>query len=129
VVEYPAECFTWDWAKTHGDRILHENNRGPKVLSRWFSTDPHLDESKNLVDQASLLGICLGVGILMKDARCTLFTAEDEYPEGTPDFIIDSFWTVPVYEMLRAYIKKLHQCLVDHGEGKGYVNQSDLLEI
>ena len=65
----------------------------------------------------------------MKDARCVLFTEDDEYPEGTPDFIIDSVWTLPVYEMLKANTKALHRCLVNRGEGKGYVNRSNLQNI
>lgn len=118
----------WNWHKVHGDRVLHESDEELKALRQWFASDPHLDESEELVNQASLLGICLGVGILLKDARCALFTKEDEYPEGTPVFITDSIWTVPVYDMLGAYIRKLQRRLQGTGGAAGYVNRVDLLQ-
>jgi hypothetical protein len=122
LIKYPAACFLWNWGKTHGDRTLHESSRALKALSHWIATNPHLDDDKNLVSQPSLLGICLGVGILVNDARCTLFTEDDEYPEGTPDFIIHSIWTLPDYEKLREYIQRLHQYLLSNGEVQVYVN-------
>lgn len=122
LIKYPAACFLWNWGKTHGDRTLHESSRALKAFFHWISTNPHLDDDGCLVNQPSLLGICLGVGILVNDACCTLFTEDDEHPEGTPDFIINSIWTLLDYNNLREYIQVLHQYLLSNGEFQVYVN-------
>jgi hypothetical protein len=45
-----------------------------KALLQWLTADPHLDSSGDLVTRAILLQICLGVGIIAKDAHLIQFT-------------------------------------------------------
>ena len=74
------------------------------------------------MNQASLLGICLGVGILLCDVECALFIEADGYANGTPGYIIQSIWTSSDYDKLWKYIKRLQKCLQGDGGAKGCVN-------
>ena len=91
-------------------------------MHQWLDSSPHLTETTRLVNRASLLGICLGLGIFLQDCRCILFTEGGQYPQGTPDYIAQSIWTLHDYDKFNAYTRALQRDLNDSTVAKGYVN-------
>lgn len=122
-IKYPAGCFMWDWDSIFSDRALHvegKDNRS-KALFKWLETNPHLNDAEDLVDRASLLQICLGVGIALGDANLIQFT-EGEYPKETPDYLTASTWTVSEHDIFQDYIQKLQEDLLKDTMASRYVN-------
>ena len=122
LIRYPAGCFSWEWESTYGDRGLHESSASLKALHDWIGDSPHLDVATRLVNRASLLGICLGLGILLGDACKVLFTKDGGFSDDTPAYITDSIWTVPGYDILTEYTKLLQRDLQDDAVAKRYVD-------
>ena len=58
-----------------------------------------------LVNKATLMQICLGVGIAMGDAHFLHFHEDgEEYPKSAPDYIKDSPWAFSEYKRLEIYL-------------------------
>jgi hypothetical protein len=92
-----------------------------KALHLWLEANPHLEDSGDLTSRASLLQICLGLGILLDDACRVLFTGVDEYPEGTPSYIINSIWGTTEYDKLVDYTRKLQGDLLNDANKSRYL--------
>jgi len=90
-------------------------------LHEWFGNNPHLDHSGELVNRASLLEICLGLGILLNDACIVLFT-EGDYSEGVPDYIMSSRWDPSDFDKLVEYTLRLQVALWPEDNTSRYVN-------
>ena len=123
VIKYPAKCFSWSWSKSYGDESLHQNAAKLKTLHRWIATDPHLDDSGDLRGRASLLRICLGLGILLGDACRALFTEENQHAPGTPGYLTASIWGPSDYDALMDYTKQLEKELLKDLEVSRCVNE------
>jgi hypothetical protein len=80
------------------------------AVHRWFQSDPHLDESGELVNRESLLGICLGLGILLDDA-CLIEFTEGDYGKDVPRYIVDSKWDPSDCDKLVEYSERLREAL------------------
>ena len=122
-VDSPAACFSWEWDSLYGDPGLHEMPPKRRKLHEWLATDPHLTESGELVERAVLLEICLGMGILLDDARMVLFT-EGDFSAGTPDYITGSNLQLRDYDLFQQYVAKLKDDL-SGATPLGYVIYSD----
>ena len=122
-IKYPAKCFSWSWSKSYGDESLHQNAAKMKPLHRWIATDPHLDDSGDLQNRASLLQICLGLGILLGDACCALFTEENQHAPETPGYLTTSIWGPSDYDALMDYTKQLEKELLKDLEVSRCVNE------
>lgn len=118
----PADCFSWDWNSTFSDRALHIKGRGSKAkaLLQWLKADPHLDNSGNLIKRAGLLEICVGVGIVVKDAQLIQFM-EGDHDETTPDHIISSHWGLEEYDVFQNYTERLYKDLLHSIASSRYV--------
>lgn len=83
-----------------------------------MNQDPHLTSANKLVDRAALLEICLGLGLLLKDAALIQFT-EGEHHEETPSYIAQSSWETKEYNAFQEYLEKIwgdvEQTLVRYG--------------
>lgn len=121
LIRYPAGCFSWEWESTYGDHTLHESSASLKALQQWIDDSPHLTDITRLVNRASLLGICLGLGILLGDACKVLFTEDGGFSEDTPAYITSSIWTVPGYDILTEYTKLLLGDLQDNVVARWFV--------
>jgi hypothetical protein len=89
---------------------FHEGRDKIKKVYEWLKAKPHLEESGGLVDKPALLEICLGIGILLKDIHLIQFT-EDEFPEGTPDYICHSSLELSDSDELHLYLTILRDDL------------------
>ena len=118
-----AECFFWNWDSCFSDEALHTQKKGKKISAffRWLKKDPHFDGSGDLVNRAALLEICLGMGIIWKDAHLIQFI-EGEHTKETPQHIISSPWTVNEYNTVGDYIERLHKDLLHEIEAPRYVD-------
>ena len=96
-----------------------------KALLQWLDEGPHLNQSGNIINRAGLLEICLGIGIATRDAHLIHFT-EGDHTEGTPIFIIRSFWALDEFNKLQDYIDRLHTDLLHDIEPSGYVYLVDI---
>lgn len=121
-VEYPAKCFSWNWSSIHADKPLHVNAHKIKALHEWFAANPHLEDSGGLTNRASLLQICLGLGILLDDACRVLFTEDGEDALKMPDYLTTSRLGPTDYNRLVKYTSKLQEDLLDDIEASRYVN-------
>lgn len=95
-----------------------------KGLLQWLKTTPHLDASGDLVSRATLSEICLGMGIIWKDAHLIQFI-EGDYTDGTPSHIISSFWTIDDYNTFGDYVEELHRDVLHHIDTARYVSLVD----
>ena len=118
-----AACFLWEWDSLYGDPGLHEMPLKHRKLHEWLVTDPHLTESGELVERTVLLEICLGMGILLDDARMVLFT-EGDFSAWTPDYITGSNLRLRDYDLFQQYVAKLKDNL-SGATPLGYVIYSD----
>ena len=80
-----------------------------EALIQWLDTDPHLHGGE-IVDRASLLQICLGLGILLGDAHLIHFT-EGELSDEVPGYIAASPWNATQYDKFQNYICKVRHDL------------------
>ena len=85
------------------------------AVRKWLKTNPHLNESGELVNKASLLEICLGLGILLDDAQLALFTEDDDEKE-MPHYISGSVWDPSDYDQFTDYANKLQMALWEYDE-------------
>ena len=88
-ISSPVRCFSWVWSSAYSDQNLHVKKRGSdrtKTLLEWLDEDPHLDDSEKLVNRATMLNICLGMGILLGDSQLVVFT-EDSASGDFPEYI------------------------------------------
>ena len=100
--------FSWEWNSAYSDRSLHIPDSTELVaLSEWLNQDPHLTSSEKLVNKATLLQICLGLGLLLRDATLIQFTEEGGHDEETLSFISQSAWTTKEYDAFHGYLKKV----------------------
>jgi hypothetical protein len=93
-------------------------------LLQWVEAEPHFDESGKLVNRATLLGICLGMGMIWKDAHLIQFT-EGDHAEDTPHYIAASPWAINEYNAFGDYIGRLLHDI----EASGYVSSVDLHKL
>ena len=63
--------------------------------------------SGKLVSRAILFRICLGLGLLLKDANLIQFTEEGGYSDETPGYIVQSTWGTDKVDYFSAYILKV----------------------
>ena len=54
-----------------------------------------------------LFWICLGLGLLLKDANLIQFTEEGGYSDETPGYIVQSTWGTDKVDYFSAYILKV----------------------
>lgn len=119
--KWPARCFSWDWDSVFSDKVLHEGkNSKIDTLFTWLDMDPHLGASGDLANRATMMQICLGMGILLGDARLIQFT-EDEYDDDVPGHITTSFWAASEYDKFQNYICKVREDLTKDIESSRYV--------
>lgn len=104
--------FSWEWGSAYSDKSLHiPNSANLAALSKWLNQDPHLTSFEKLVNKATLLRICLGLGLLLKDATLIQFTEEGGFDEETPTFISQSAWTTKEYDTFHAYLREVWTCV------------------
>jgi len=117
----------WNWNSVFSDKALHAQGKGSKIkaLFKWLDQDPHLDESGELVSRATLLEICLGMGIIWGDAHLIQFI-EGDHTEETPDYIVSSPWTITTYNAFGDYIERLHKELLYGTDDSRYVSSVDI---
>ena len=60
-----------------------------------------------LVNRETLLQICLGLGLLLRDANLIQFTEDGEHSDETPPYIIQSIWETREMDSFSGYIKRL----------------------
>ena len=122
VIEWPANCFSWDWDTIYSDKALHIQGKASKIeaLFQWLDADPHLTEQGDLVNRATLLQICLGVGIVLGDAHLIQF-GEEETLDMAPGYIRASTWNVTQYNKFLNYMSKVRVDLEDSIERSRYV--------
>jgi hypothetical protein len=119
----PVGCFSWDWSSAYSDQNLHVKKKGSDrttALLGWLDEDPHLDDSEKLVNRATMLDICLGVGILLGDSQLVLFT-EDDISGDLPEYIGASQWSITEHDKFHDYICKLHKALLKDVGSSRYV--------
>jgi len=108
VVEFTTKCFAWQWNTPHSDKTLHlSSSRDLIDLLGWLDQDPHLISPGKLVNRESLLQICLGLGLLLRDANLIQFTEDNRYPDETPDYIVQSIWETRELDAFTGYVKRL----------------------
>jgi hypothetical protein len=73
-----------------------------------------------LVNKATLLRICLGLGILLNDAILIQYTEDGGHAEDTPGYIVQSAWRTPEEDKFAEYIRKVKTDLVGPDVKKGY---------
>jgi hypothetical protein len=84
--------------------------------------NPHLSDDGVLVNRASLLQICLGLAIALDDASIILAQdPEEDFPKGTPDLIVNSFWSNDQYVTIQNCVEQVHEDLVEDVKLKKYV--------
>jgi len=112
-IEFPAECFSWRSNQLFSDQDLHIQD-SPKLatLCAWFEGMPHVVQPGEPVNKTTLLQICLGMGILLKDANLIQFTEEGGHNDDTPAYIMQSTWEANVLVMLNNYISNIRGELV-----------------
>jgi hypothetical protein len=121
-LDYPANCFSWDWNSIYSDKALHERGKGSKsrVLFEWLENSPHLGRSGELMNRSTLERICLGVGIILGDAHFIQFAEDGEFGPA-PDYIAASPWTSTEYSKIDDYISQLQEDLANPVESSRYV--------
>ena len=74
------------------------------------------------MNRSSLLQICLGLAITLDDASIILAQdSEGNFSTGTPDFIVNSFWSNDQYLAIQNCIEQVHEDLVEDLELRKYV--------
>jgi hypothetical protein len=106
-IRFPAKCFSWKWNSFHSDPILHENADKVKALCDWLDGNPHLMAPGELVNGTELLRICLGLGLLLKDASLIQFTEDGGHADETAEFIVQSSWGQTEVEIFGDYLRKV----------------------
>ena len=99
---------------------MHGKDGKLSTLFNWLDQDPHLDVEGGLVDRASMMQICLGTGLLLRDAHLIQFT-EEEFSEDIPDHIVRSPWGASEYTKFQSYILKVRKDLCKDTETSRYV--------
>lgn len=66
-----------------------------------------MTSSGHPVSRTQLLQICLGLGLLLKDANLIQYTEEGDHAKETPKFIINSDWGTTELDGFGKYIKKV----------------------
>ena len=108
-MEFPAQCFSWQWKSNFSDPKLHAPNSAQhQELLNWIEQKPYLTNSGALVSRAALLQICLGMGLLLRDAETIHFTEADGHEEGTPGHIVESSWGLDEVDEFSAFIKRVN---------------------
>ena len=106
-IRFPVGCFSWKWKSLHSDSTLHTPDRTRlEALFDWLNQNPHMVSGK-LVSRAILFRICLGLGLLLKDANLIQFTEEGGYSDETPGYIVQSTWGTDEVDYFSAYILKV----------------------
>ena len=77
------------------------------------------------MSRAALVEICLGMGIIWKDAHLIQFM-EGDHTDDTPAHIISSSWMVNDCNTFGDYVEELHKDLLHDIETARYVNLMDL---
>ena len=107
-IEFPADCFSWKWDSIHSDPSLHTADRKEfDALNGWIGGNPHLTSHGSPVNRATLLRICLGVGLLLKDANLIHYTEDEGHDEETPVHITQSDWGIGEVDMFSDYLRKV----------------------
>ena len=107
-INFPARCFSWKWDSFYSDPSLHTADREKlDDLSGWIGGNPHLMSNGNPASRAILLQICLGVGLLLKDANLIHYTEDDGHNEETPVHILQSDWGIHEVDMFGDYLRKV----------------------
>ena len=107
-IDFPAGCFSWKWDSLHSDPSLHMADRKKlDALSGWIGGNPHLTSHGNPASRATLLRICLGVGLLLKDANLIHYTEDEGHDEETPVHITQSGWGIREVDMFTEYLQKV----------------------
>jgi hypothetical protein len=96
---YPAACFLRNLDTLYSNGTLHnKKSRKSNAFFEWLKSNPHLSSNGVLVNRSSLLQICLELAIALYDASIILAQdSEEDFPTGTPDFIVNSFWSNDQY--------------------------------
>jgi len=77
------------------------------ALVEWLGGGPHITGSGKRANKATLLRICLGLGILLKDANLIQYTEEGGHSDETPGYIMQSAWGIDEVDTFSKYIKEL----------------------
>ena len=112
--KYPAACFLKNSDTLYSNGTLHDKkSRKSNALFEWLKLNCHLSSNGVLVNRSSLLQICLGLAIALDDASIILAQdSEEVFPTGTPDFIINFFWSNDQYLTIQNCIEQVHEDLV-----------------
>jgi len=77
-----------------------------EAVLAWFDDGPHSASVGKLVSRSSLLQICLGLGILIKDATQIQCAEDNIHPDGTPPYIQQSVWGIKELDEFKGYAKR-----------------------
>ena len=101
-------CFTWQWDTPHSDHSLHlPRSKELTALLSWLDQDPHLMSPGKLANRETLLQICLGLGLLSRDATLIQFTEDGGHLDETPTYITQSVWGTREIDKFGDYLKRL----------------------
>ena len=92
----------------YSDEDLHTvESTELEALFVWLSEKPHMTSSGNPGGRTQLLQICLGIGLLLKDANLIQYTEDGDHAEETPKYITESNWGITELDAFGKYIKKV----------------------
>ena len=103
---------------------LH-TEEGTNALFGWLEGDPHLDTLGGVVDKATALRICMGMGIVLGDVSL-IQSAGTTFDGSVPDHIVNSPWGSNEYEKCQNYLCKMRYDLVKEAEAVEDVSNTEL---
>jgi hypothetical protein len=117
---------SWSYKKTHLSGRFHSSSHGFEEFIKWLKTMPYCTKTMIAYPQSHVLGVCLGIGMVLRDLHTIQFGSQDPASAHLRMSKLEWAHTQVVIQMCLTIVEDLKACLdagqsgdsVTHAKGK-----------
>jgi hypothetical protein len=114
---------SWLYKKTHLSGRFHSSSDGFEEFIKWLKTMPYCTKTMTAYPQSHVLGVCLGIGMVLRDLHVIQFGSQDPASAHLRKSKLDWAHTQVVGQMCLTIVEDLKACL-DAGQSEHSVTDA-----